>query len=238
MLTKPLVTGQEALAFCEAGQTLLEMFKNLAFVATRDIERETGRFFTKQTHSQIFTARQTKSQRYDWGDRNDWSPTTYSGLVTSGKGQTVLLSGVAVDPESIEVWYDPSDFVFGDTTKLEATKDFVVTPEEPDAVYITYPTDYAPRSIKVSYSFGFEPSEAAGEETLSASAPADLKHACLMQIAHLRTRSKPDNIGMTGERRNSGKDRSAEFQWSVSGGLSPEVQAIVRDYYRLKFGSE
>lgn len=232
--SKLLCSVADAMAFCEAGTTKFDQVAALCMVATRDIEQATNRAFSPQTVPlvEIFSTRQTRSTGYDWASSLEASPSIHSGTIVTSRSQSFQLMGVNVDLPSLEVRYDPYS-QFGADTILQPGADFYL---EGDTLVVERGTQYRPRALRASYMSGFPVIAAVGQEPDRLTVPEELRVACLMQVAHLRTRTKPDNVGMSGDRKNSGKDRIISFGFAVTGGIPPEVQSLVARYRRTVFG--
>lgn len=89
-----------------------------------------------------------------------------------------------------------------------------------------------PRGLKVVYTAGYE---AGDDGSLDATAPADLRMACITQTIALYNRLAPDNVGMNSDRGQNNKNATFR-QFSSTGGLTPEAAAMVVGYRQYLTG--
>lgn len=225
----PLVTMAELRAFIgmnPQGTAENDALMSVAKVATADLEKYTGRLFTRQEITEYFTSRNATVADLDvYGE-------SYDGVVIRANIQQLPLKGVNVDPdEEFAVYYDPQ-LKYPETSRLIPDRDYVVD-YEAGRVVIKTTTRYNIRALKVVYTAGYE----ANEGSLSADAPEALKMACLIQAQHLRVRNRPDNIGVEVDRSfNGAQSKVAPSKFMVRGGLTPEAAALVRHLKRLRTG--
>lgn len=242
----PFVTLTEMKDFLEIREEVTKLDTRLTLLiaaATKQIEKATGRIFTRQVITEFFNSRDNRTTDYDFGGVADYSVGPSSGLLTRTKPQTIYLAGLGIDRnESLSVWYDtyPTDgSAFSADTLLTPNEDYQVDFDN-DALILYIPTRYTQRSLKVEYTAGF--AFAAEDDfpdifTLSASIPDELKLAIMTQVQFLNVKLRSDNVGMASERTVSGKDRVTSSPFLTAGGLTPEVMSMVRDLKRLRLGT-
>lgn len=217
-MTIPLVTIAEAKEFIGMRATNTDhdaSVKLFTMLATKMIEQATGRAFAKGATSELFN-----------------TPETY--LQGSELRVSYALAGFNVDMgQPFEVYYDERG-VFGADTALTALDDYIVDYTN-GILHLKYNTDRAFNSLKVVYTAGYD--IAGTPPTLSASAPEDLKHACLYQTSYMRKRAKPDNVGMTGDvGMSTNKSGTGAAQWNTPNGLCAEAVNLAGFYRRVLTG--
>lgn len=240
MLSYPIVTRAEVKAACNIRDSNTEfddVLDHLAKVATGQLESVTGRFFTQQEVTEYFRT----------GRTFETVPDIYGvselGAVTRVKPSTIRLRGIDIDPDTFDLRYDYLR-EWGDDTIVEPV-DYILDVET-SVVRLLFGTRESERSIKVTYTSGYEAApydpdgENQGEEpymTLSAAAPAYLKEACLLQVVYLRSRRRPDNVGLTGDR-SVGKGESfvQTMSWAAKEGVTPEALGLIRSLKRPVVG--
>jgi hypothetical protein len=217
-MTLPLVTLDEAKEFMgirptNAGHDML--ITALVMASTLELEHATQREFEYGNKSQRFNTLRTCYG----GDRQNMQ---------------FFLHGINVDGLSpVDVWYDP-DLIFGADTKLTPITDYIVDTEEA-VIHLKSNTWPHKLALKVDYVAGYV--SGGTPPTLSDTAPADLKSACLFQTLFMFKRHRSDNVGMTGER-GLGTDQTgvSSEKWNTPIGLCKEAQGLARPYRRVVMG--
>lgn len=229
-MTTPLITLDEAKAFIGIRPTDTshdEVLPSLILTATLELEKATGRVFTRKVHSEIF---RTRRSGYDAMSLIG-SAYEDSGLVRRSETQRYHLKALFPDEDvGVQVFYDPSS-VFGSDTLL--TSDAYRMDWDDGILYVrAYTGDYD-RALKVIYTAGIEKVGS----TLSKHAPPDLKTACKFQTAFLYKRHQMDNVGMAVNRGVvSDKTNINAAHWNVRKGLCQEAQGFVTSYRRPILG--
>ncbi len=224
MTSKALIAMSDVKAFLkfQAGHTADDArLLGLILTATNQIEDWTRRKFTTQAHVEYFSTRKNRTISYDFSGDSD------TGLVVGARAQIFALQGFPVIATGFKVSYDPT-MEFAATTELEATSyqlDLVR-----NRMILKFPTLQTYDGLKVEYTGGY----AIADNTLSAAIPADLKHACVLQVMELWSRSQPANIGVN-EDRAAGATGQSRF--TVQSGLLPEVMGLVAKYRRQLAGA-
>jgi len=241
MLSHPILTRAEAKEVLEIRNSNSDKddhVDRLIASATQMIEKMTGRYLTKQEHTEYFTARSNSRTSYDL-QSNSIPNILDDGLRVDVKPQTLFLTGTVIDPDTnFSLWYDPSNFgtdAFSNDTKLVAERDYQIDYDN-DRVSVNIGTRFRQRAFKATYTAGYAFAEEGGETTLSVAAPHWLKMAALVQIQFLHMKLRRDNVGMKNERQVSGKDSIAQSEFAVLGGLTPEAQSFVAHLKRVRTG--
>jgi len=241
MLSHPILTrseAKEALEIRDNDTSKDAHVDRLIASATHMIEKMTGRYLTKQVHTEYFTAR--TNSRVDYDLTSSTTPNILDdGLRRDVKPQTLFLTGTVIDPDAdLNIWYDPSNFgtdAFSEATRLVAERDYQVDYDN-DKVSLNIASVYRMRAIKAVYTAGYAFAEADDQTTISAEAPDWLKMAALVQIQFLHMKLRRDNVGMKNERQVSGKDSIAQSAFAALGGLTPEAQSFVAHLKRVRTG--
>lgn len=251
--TIPLVSLAEIKDFCELSLTPNPQkdarLMVLAAIATDQIAEYIGRVFTQSEMMEFQTSRDAVRTRLDTGPYTVAEPVNTNlldwGTVTSAEDHTYYLRGMNVDPETVRVFYDPR-LNFEANTELERDTHFEIG--DNDTVILRFATRHKLRALKFLYSAGYayaptpeadptaDPPVVAGPLTMSATAPAVLKEACLYQVQFLRVKSKPDNVGMDAERTAGTKDKVMFSKFLANSGLTPEARMLVNRFRRVKTG--
>lgn len=202
----------------------------MALVAAKDIERVTGRFFSKQEFTELFTSRDNVRSEPDlYG-------TSESGRVTYTHPREYSLAGWSIDPGTpVVVTYDPTGKHEDDAVTLVEGTDFIVDYDNNKVIILTG-TRYALRGLSITYTAGYD-NDGGDPATLAGNTPADLRMAALFQIQHLRVRARPDNIGIKNDRTHS-REATRGGPFAVRGGVCPEAQALLLDYRKVRTGKK
>lgn len=240
MERKQIITRAEGKTICNIRETKTDMdltIDHLIMVATEQIERATGRSLTYQTFVELFPTKRTIDMSYD---DSGWSHNMTSYRV---KDSSFYLSGLNVDPLTLDVRYDPSR-VFDMSTALSPV-DYYLDADNGKLTIMTG-TRQASNALQVSYAAGWvpQPDDNVTEEdgtthplTLTDTIPFAIKEACLLQVAYLYARRRPDNIGLTGDRSHGKADQYVQtLAWGSKMGLAPEVVGLVRDLKKPVLG--
>lgn len=243
MDTKPLLTVAEASAFLNirAGTQDVRVGQLVA-AATADIERATGRQFTRQEHVEYLTTRDNRRTDYDFMGSSDYAvpAVQWGGMRTIVSPQTLPLVGVNVDPATIQCFYAPyatGPDSFSADTALGAN-DFQLDDKD-DRIVLYAATRFRMRALKVAYTAGYEAAPTDGkpdEITLSAAIPDWLKTAALIQCQFLNVKLRADNIGMAAERTTSEKGKVSSSAFLKTNGLTDEAIGLVRHLKRVGVG--
>lgn len=186
----------------------------LVDLATQQIEEFTRRSFTKQTHTEYFSTKQSYVYEYAlWGDSE-------SGVVQSSRDQIYPLRGWPLGATGFTISYDPKS-EFGSDTVVAAG--YYKIDLERSRFILRYPSIQGYQTLKVTYEAGYE----AANGTLQENAPADLKQACVLQTMYLWNRSQPVNVGVADDR---AQGSTATSQFRSAHGLSPEAASLVAKY--------
>lgn len=230
----PLITLSELKAMLQVRNEVTTMdarFNLFIDAATKAIEQATGRSFTKQAHTEFFTARD--NQRIDYNLTSGFADAP--GTLTRTSPQTCYLKGHVIDPDTpVSVWYDPTGLTYDEGHLLVEGQDYVVDYEN-DAIIIVAGTSYKPRAIKIEYTAGWP--GAGTPPTLSGAADSLLKLAALTQAQFMNVKLRNDNVGMGTERTTNAKDRVFASEFLAVSGLTPEVARMVAPLRRVQTGS-
>jgi hypothetical protein len=234
-MTTPLVTIDEVKALM-AMRADIEMpavdarLESLILLATGQLETALNVEFTYGPRTQYFNSAKSARYTYDFGGgMNEY------GTVGNPIAQTVLLlappidtSEAANDLQPFTVSYDPSG-EWGPATvvppsgyRLDAQR---------GRLTLRIMAHAHEQAIQVQFVGGYQVDP--DTTTLTNSAPADLKMACIIQTIHLFTRLQPDNIGH-GQEMESGKVGTSAFL--TRGGITPEAAAMLWRYKRMNMG--
>jgi hypothetical protein len=247
MQTRPLVTLSEIKAMLSVRETDTSKdarLRSLSLVATQQLERETGRFFTQQAHVELLTTRDNQRTDYDFRGSDyytSFNDTGFSGMRTIVSPQSFVLDGVNVDPETVAVAYNPyarspADFTAEHVVPAE---DWQIDPET-SRLHVHAATRFKVRALKVAYTAGYEEGVSSNnpeEITLSDSAPHWLKEAAILQTMFLNVKLRTDNIGMASERTtHATKGHVTQAYFMKTHGLTPEAIALVSHLKRVRTG--
>jgi hypothetical protein len=247
-MTTPLVTPDEVKAFMSV-RTDIDMpevdarLETLIMLATSQLETALSVEFTYGVRTQLFNSAKAIRRVYDFGGGiNEY------GTTADPVPQTVLLDSPPIDlsPGALALLtpaLDPS---------LPVPTVPLVVLYDPDAEWgpqtivdpISYKLDAKrarltlrimsiarEQAIQVQYVGGYQVDTETA--TLTTSAPADLKMACIIQTVHLFTRLQPDNIGHS-EDLASGK--VGQSPYLTRGGITPEAATLLWSYRRIHMG--
>lgn len=230
-MTTPLITLDNAKGILNIRGTNTDydaIIQLLAETATQQIEDEIGRALEQGLLTEWFNTRRSRRTVLDLYGQSDEGTTTVSSR------QGFYLTGLFPDQaQSITVWYDPG-FTFDDSTKLVEGNDYHIDWED---AYLTLfiGTVAATKSLKVEYTAGIPASGT--PPTLEASAPADLRLACLYQTAYLFKRHREDNIGLNVDRGVLSDQSNVQGgEWNAAQGLCQEARSHVRKYRQVRMG--
>ncbi|QIG76085.1 hypothetical protein EVC24_064 [Rhizobium phage RHph_I4] len=237
---KPLVTRAEAKSICNIRDTNANfdfVIDALVMVATEQLEKATGRYFTKQSFEDRFDTRQTVDMAYD---DTGWSPTA---SVCRIRDSSFLLSGLNISATGFEVRYDPYR-MFGDDTVM-STDDYYFDAET-GKLTVMAGMCKTQQGLKVAYTAGWDsfpdedvtdPDDNSHPLTLSESAPFMIKEACLLQVGYLYARRRTDNIGLDGDRSHGKADQYVQtLAWGSKMGLTKEAIGLIRDLKKPVLG--
>ena len=252
-ISHPFITLAEFKTFLDIPENITKMdarYSLLLATACKQIEKATGRVFSKQVITEFFTSRDNRTTDYNLGGVASFGGASDNyglgnGLLTKTKPQTFYLKGIGIDRDAnFYVWYDP--YVVDDTgynadTLLVPNQDYQIDFDD-DALILNIGTSYRQRALKVQYTAGyaFAPADEAHPEdniSLSASIDETLKLAVIIQTQYLNVKTRADNIGMGTERTVSAKDRVHASPFLAMAGLTPEVSGMLRDMKRLRLGT-
>lgn len=222
MMTTPLVTLTELKDFIGIRPTNTEHDGRLALLAqssTLELEQATHRTFTRAVMEELFDTATTTFYSYDLQGSGD------SGVIGRSRPQIFNLSGILpVSASGIEVFYDPERLF--DTDTLIAAADYHI--DWNTSVLTLFRGTYThTAALKAIYTAGI----VVADGTLSATAPANLKMACLYQSAFMFKRLRADNIGHSGDAGLiTEKTKIGVASWNVQQGLCQEAQGLIREY--------
>lgn len=200
------------------------LITNFIALATKQLETATGRSFTKQARTEILDARNTSLSVYDFTGNAE------EGIVGSSREQILRLKGLAIDTgETFEIRYDPNRLFDTPGTVVPSTDYYI--DDELGRVYLRHPTSKTPKSIKVTYTAGYE---AAGSPlTLQDSIPEDIKQACVYQTMFLYNTRNLESINAEDDRSDGGAGSIRKIK---VGGLTPESYSLIAPYKILRTG--
>lgn len=190
-MTKPLLTLSEVKDYINVNSTISEYdarLKTLISTATTQLEQYTQRQFEKKERAEFYrTVRNTSNVINLFGDGNSTSQQI--------RRQRVNLRALPVDTgQDITVWFDAKR-KYTEDTKLKEDEFFV--DDEYGVLYVEKPLVDTVRGLKITYTAGYEAS--GSPETLSASAPEDLKLACLTQVLYLFDKLQSGSISTSSQ---------------------------------------
>ncbi len=198
-------------------------------VATTQIENATKRSFTLQARTELFNSPETSRLVYNFaGSDTGLIPDVNAGLARRVRETILMLDVFPVDTAlNVDVFYDPNR-KFPANTEIDEDAYFV----DGDAgrILLRFPMARGIQFIKVTYTGG----HVVADSTLSASAPEDLKLACILQTIYLFKKSNPDNVGARKDRKQ-GKVNEAQF--TRSSGLTPEAASLLVPFVKLLKGN-
>ena len=233
----PIVTLAEVKDFLDIRDNITKLdtrLTGLIDVATKQIEKVTGRHYTRQTFTEYFASRDNSKVDYNLNSPPGYSSIGETGLIRQWTPTKLYLKGYSLDRDApIRVWYDPYDFAYGDDREITLNQGFRVDLDE-DVILIDMPTIYRVDAIKVEYTAGY----AAGgtPPTLSEAADSVLKMAALVQTQYLNVKLRNDNIGMGTERTVSAKDKVISTDFLSTQNLTPEAASMLSDHKRVIVG--
>lgn len=227
MLTKPLVAVEEVRSLLPVRQgdpTHDERIMRSIIVATEMIQSHTRRFFTSQTFEEYKGTVDTVRYSYDWASTGN-----ESGVLSSSRAVRYVLLGFPIARDvAITVNYDPTR-VYGATTLLPAT-DFYLDAGRSVLFVKTAMREYL-EALKITYVGGYAVDT--DTDSLTTTAPEDLKMACIVQAVYLFNRFTAENIGMEREQ-SSSNGRLVRILTRNS--LTPEAAGLIARYRQPALG--
>lgn len=215
-----IAVGEQEEADAELTDAKLEQ---VAEWATKLMQTYCRREFAEQSFTQFFDTRGNATYGLDiYGDASN-----VSGAVGSLNPAGFNLKGFPVDPDTLEVWYDP-ERTFAAASKLTQGTDYWYD-EEAQRLYVLKAVGKSFRGLKAVYTAGYElgTSETANIIT---GAPDDLRIACLVQCVYLWNKIKESNIGI-----KTGADESPVYEINLDL-LCTETKAGLKPYRNLLTG--
>ena len=228
LISNPLISLDYIKNFIEvrSGYTGFDtLLTDFIAVATKQIETATCRSFTKQARTEIVDSKQSYSYGYDLGGVSE------TGLAQGVKEQIITLKGLPIDSGSaVELRYDV-DRLFTSENVIIPTNKYYVDYDK-GQIHLAYPTIKKKKSIKVTYTAGYEPS--GSPLTLNDSIPYDLKQACVYQTMFLWNNRILENVNSNEDRSDGASGSSQKIR---HGGLTPEVFGLIAPYYVVKMAN-
>lgn len=195
--------------------------KSVLLAATKMIENGVGRDFSRKSHMQLVNSKTTAGEYLDlYGEAS-------GGSISRTSDQTIILAGINVDPDTFEARYSPTR-EFTDATIIPAK---AITLDG-NKVHISHPMYHGNRTIKLSYTAGFQTTEGSDEAFPVLDVTHDLSYACCLQALTLWHRNAPNSAGLSSDEKSK---KGASFK--VRGGLDPDVIALVAPYRRVLSGA-
>lgn len=242
----PFATLAEVKEFLEVRDNITKndaSLQHLSILAAHDIHVATGRVFTAGSLTEYFGTINSRREGYNFSDSASYSQITDTlrgGTSVSYVPQTIRLRGVKVDPESVQVWHNPTtfggaNFLVEDSQLLELGKDYAFEGEGNDRIVLAISSQDRPRAIRVDYDYGYAKTTAT-PPTLSGDAPDWLKTVFMIQLQFLRSKTRLDNIAMAAERTVSEKGKVSVSSFLHTSGLTPEVIPHLAKLRRLNLG--
>jgi hypothetical protein len=230
-MTTPLVTLEEVRSYM-AIRSDVEMpdvdnrINSQIVLATKMIETALSVEFDYKQRIEYFGTAAARRFTYDF----DAPSASEYGVRANPTAQSFLLKAPPVDlSQPVVVCYDPSRQFTLPTTQL--ADGAVALDDVRGKLTVRLMSAARERALQVTYFGGYALDEATG--TLTTSAPADLKMACIIQTIYLFARIQPDNIGMQTDR---GQGKLAQGTFMTRGGITPEATAMLWEYKRLNTG--
>lgn len=201
-----------------------ESLKQLARVATKQLENFCRRTFSAQEYTETFNTRYAGTFAYDL--TGDYS--NMEGVLVQYKAQRFPLKGFPINTEEdFEVSYDISR-AFGDSIEPLVETDYFIN-QAGNALYLLKGTAEAYASLRVVYTGGYT-TELVGTELVITGAPENLKLACVTQVMFLFNKYREQNIGVRGQKKHSPEYVMNEQM------LCPEAQSMAFEFRRQMVG--
>lgn len=221
-MTIPLVTVDEVKDFIKTKSTFTgndAIYLSLATKATKLIEQYCRRTFDKKEYIEFFGTRKAGRVILDlYG-------ATQQGYLEQNETQKFYLSNTPIDTlADFEVFFDPQR-VWDEDSKLSESIYWLDT--KAGVLSISTYVGATEHSVKVVYTAGYD----VVNDTLSESAPEDLKLACLVTVVNLFNRMQDRTFGL----RQSGEDDHAP-DFSHYGMVPPEAREIILPYRKTFVG--
>lgn len=223
---KSLVSLAEIKEFIEtkAGYTGNDaLYQSLALKATKMCEQYTRRQFTEQAYTEYFGTRKAGKVKLDlYG-------ATMDGYSEENEVQKFFLRHTPISTTAdFNVYFDLNR-VWAAESEL-STSIYWVDYEAGILSISTYigKTD---RTLKVTYTAGYEAADVDGWSVLSGAAPEDLKLACLITVVNLFNRQKDRTFGL---RQQGDSDDAPDF--AHYGMIPPEAREILLPYKKTYIG--
>ena len=229
-MTAPIVTAEEVrgLLPIRAGNTSFDTKISLLIsVASGAIENAINRELDKRIRVETFRTPDTTQVFYDFTN-----PTNERGLFAKPRRVRYNLKAFNIDlTAGFDVRYDPNR-LYDDSTIVDPTNYSIAASDGYLTVYYSM-GDYMD-ALKVTYTGGFAPDS---EGTLTASAPSDIKMACLAQVMHLFGKFTSDNIGKEADTTQGyARKVMGGNKFAVASGLVPEALSLVQRYRAIGIG--
>jgi len=202
-----------------------EQLMDLLYLASSQVEKACKRSFAAGERVETFHTQRVVSYH---SDLTPYGGST-TGCLARVQTQVMFLAALPVDiAAEFDVRYDPTRR-FDDTTKV-ASELYTLDPDMGRLV-LHLATGQHSNALMVRYTGGY----ASGEDgTLSASAPQDLKLACLLQARYLSMKTSSVNLGLVADRAQG--DTKGTVRWASQGGLVSEAADLVQGYRAILRG--
>jgi hypothetical protein len=189
--TIPLVTVAEIEAYAAVTNTggasaaIETVYTDLSRLATTQIEKYCRLTLLRENKTEYFPTKSTSLIGLNLYGTDD------TVTVSSARQQKIYLNKINIDAEEdFLVYYDTSR-QWGASTLIDAS--YYVVDYVNGSLITEFPTDASMRALKVVYTGGF--ASAGSPATLSASAPDDLKMACISQVIFMYNALSAQDIG-------------------------------------------
>ena len=203
-----------------------EKLKNTLRMATMQIESATRCTFGPTTKTEFRTSTVNGGQVYDMVGNSEDGANWIAGQYR------VPLSGTMIDPDSIELRYDPSGRF--EASSIAAADQYSFEPSTNELV-IFLPTIASPRGLKITYSSGYEVEVEAGVADANwkvvKDIPFDLQQGCVLQALVLWHRTSENTIGL-----DSDQNTKSKAKFTPAKGLDPDVVVLVAKYRKISMG--
>lgn len=203
-------------------------------VATQQIERHTGRFFTRQAMVELFDTANTITADYDiFGSGNE------SGLIYGARPQRFIMRAYPVDMSvPVVMYYDPTR-TFTDAGAIVDPKSYVIR-EQQGIIMAEFGTGRHLQAIQLSYTGGYNVEAGEANNTpINSLVNVDpvISLACCTQVQFLMSKLHPDNIGMDSDRQKGITTRALQVSKFLSvQGLTKEAAELLSFFKPLAMG--
>ena len=221
MATVPLITLLEFKRYLSIRDSITDYDDQIAEItaqSTKQLEQFTNQKFEKSARIEYFPARDNNKPVLDLIGMNR------DGYYSQVTHQVLLLKSKPVNQgASFVLKYEPNR-KWDDVAAADSESYYVDA--EAGKVVILFATSKTPRGFQVSYTGGY--ASAGSPTTLSASAPEDLKLACLAQSYFLFDKLNTQSFGVM-----SAKGEDGKMYRKQDGILCQEALKLAQPYRRI-----